>query len=195
MTGSVTQRARGSRAGAGPRILAGALRGRRLAVAAGVRPTESRLREALFSIWLAEVDGCRFLDLFAGSGAVGLEALSRGARHVVFVDHSPKVVTALRRNLAELDPARWSLNKARLPARLNGTPEPFDLIFADPPYSFTDHATLLDHLVGWLAPGGEIAIEHSRRVTPTASEAHWQLTDQRRYGDSCFSFFRNAAAL
>ncbi len=81
------------------RLAGGALEGRRLPGANGVRPTGARLREALFSIWQSRVGGCRFLDLFAGSGAVGLEAISRGAAQAVFVEGSPRVFRVLRQSL------------------------------------------------------------------------------------------------
>lgn len=194
MTGSLARRPRASRGSSGPRIVAGALRGRRLTVADGVRPTESRLREALFSIWLDRLAGCRFLDLFAGSGAVGIEALSRGADHAVFVEGSARVLAALRRNLSGLEPSAWRLQKARLPAGLARETGIYDLVFADPPYAFNEHEALLAGLTGRLAPGGEIALEHSRRVVPTADPELWRLADRRSYGDSCLSFFRSAEA-
>lgn len=181
-----------SRSSRGPRILAGALRGRRLLVARGVRPTESRLREALFSIWIGRLEGSRFLDLFAGSGAVGLEALSRGAQHAVFVDRAAPVLAALRRNLSLVPAAAALLRRARLPGGLDppALAGPFDLIFADPPYRFTEHAELLRLLKGRLAAGGELVIEHSSRVEPSDASAAWRCFDRRCYGDACLSFFR-----
>ena len=196
--------AAGARGGGRLRILGGEYRGRRLTVAAGVRPTEARLREALFSIWSNRLKGCRFLDLFAGSGAVGLEALSRGARRVVLVEQAPKVLAVLRRNLAEIasaatdgvslalrgDVRRWNLPATGRAGRGPVAPgERYDLIFADPPYRFVRHEELLIAAAPWLAPGGEMAIEHSRRVELSPSVGPWLLRDLRCYGDSCFGFY------
>ncbi|MEM7354564.1 MAG: 16S rRNA (guanine(966)-N(2))-methyltransferase RsmD [Acidobacteriota bacterium] len=185
----------GSHSGSGPRILGGRLRGRRLQVAKGVRPSESRLREALFSIWLGQLEASRFLDLFAGSGAVGLEALSRGAHHVTFVERAAPVVAALRRNLRLAPADSTTLWRASLPDGLDARPEwgPFDLIFADPPYRFTQYPELVQRAIGWLAPGGELVIEHSRRVELAPSVAAGQRCDHRCYGDSCLSFFRSSS--
>ncbi len=148
------------------------------------------MREALFSIWQPRIESCRFLDLFAGSGTVGIEAISRGARRVVFVEGSPRVLETLRRNAGELAPEIAQVRRARLPAgldRLAG--ERFDLIFADPPYAFSDHGALLERMRGRLAGGGEMAIEHSARLDLDPLEP-WLRRDRRRYGDSCLSFFR-----
>ncbi len=181
---------------AGLRILGGELRGRRLEVTARVRPTESRLREALASIWRQPLPGCRFLDLFAGSGAVGIEALSRGAAEAWFADHDPRVLAALRRNCAHLAPAAATrIVRLRLPAARD-LGQRFELIFADPPYAFRDHTALLRGAAGWLAPGGEMAIEHSAQggaVAAVEAVAPWELVDRRSYGESCLSFFRLAA--
>ncbi len=172
----------------GLRILGGELRGRRLEVAGPVRPTESRLREALASIWRRPLAGGRFLDLFAGSGAVGLEAVSRGAGEAWLVDCEPWVLGALRRNCERLAPEQTRIVRLRLPASRD-LGEPFELIFADPPYAFGDHAGLLRVAAGWLAAGGEMAIEHSARAEVGVVEP-WELVDRRCYGDSCLSFFR-----
>ncbi len=192
------------RSGSSLRLAGGVLRGRRLAVASGVRPTGSRLREALFSIWQARIEGCRFLDLFAGSGAVGLEAISRGARQAVFVEGSARVFEVLRRNVRELAADQARLERARLPAGLErlffrlppsgGTKEGFDVIFADPPYAFTDLDALLLRAAPWLRSGGEMAIEHSCRLEIDQPQSPWQLRERRSYGDSCVSFFRQGGA-
>ncbi len=193
MTGTRPARSVGGR---GPRIQGGNLRGRRLVVAPGVRPTESRSREALFSIWCDRVPDCRFLDLFAGSGAIGLEAASRGAREVVFVEQASRVLGTLRRNLEDLAPAASKVWRWRLPKDLARNPPetigetPFDLIFADPPYDFEEYEALLTALPPWLAPTGELAVEHSRRVELPETYASWRRTDTRKYGDACFSFYQ-----
>ncbi len=187
-----------SRPGPSLRIAGGALRGRRVAVAGGVRPTGSRLREALFSIWQARIEGCLFLDLFAGSGAVGLEAISRGARQAVLIESSARTFEVLRRNVRQLAPESARPERAALPAgldRLCGTlpgqagPR-FDLIFADPPYAFTAIEGLLLRAAPCLRAGGEMAVEHSSRLEIAAPGAPWRRRARRRYGDSCLSFFR-----
>ncbi len=171
------------------RITGGTLRGRRLRLGPEVRPTESRVREALFSIWQAQVPGSRFLDLFAGSGAVGLEAVSRGAHHATLVEEAPRVLALLRQNCTEFAPAQSRVERGHLPDWLRQSkPQPFDLIFADPPYAFTDYAQLLGFLHPWLAPAGEVVFEHLARTRITAPEG-WQLVDHRSYGECGLSFF------
>jgi len=178
------------------RLLGGELRGRTLTVTKGVRPTEARVREALFSIWGPRLAGVRFLDLFAGSGAVGLEAVSRGAAEAWLVESDPRVLRALRRGCEELAPGRCHTVRGRLPA-VGGGGIPgdclvgdFGLIFADPPYAFTDHAALLRAVAGWLARDGEMALEHSARVEPPAEASGLRRVDERRYGESCLAFYR-----
>ncbi len=172
------------------RIAGGALKGRRLPVASGVRPTGSRLREALFSIWQDRVEGCSFLDLFAGSGAVGLEAISRGAERAVFVEARQRALEVLRRTMESHAPRRGRVVRARLPRgldRLSG--QGFDLIFADPPYAFSQHGALLRQAAAWLVPGGELAIEHSNRLEIAEPAEPWRRREKRCYGDSCLSLF------
>jgi 16S rRNA (guanine(966)-N(2))-methyltransferase RsmD len=147
----------------------------------------------LFSIWQPRIEGCRFLDLFAGSGAVGLEAISRGARRAVFVEGSARAFEALRRNVRELAVAEARLERARLPdglQRLSGTKASFDVIFADPPYALTDFDALLKGAAPLLECDGEMAIEHSCRLQIAEPRAPWRLRERRSYGDSCVTFFR-----
>lgn len=121
----------------GVRITGGAARGRPLAVPPGARPTEGRVREALFSIWSGRLEGARVLDLFAGSGVVALEALGRGAFSACAVDQALAAVKTLEANAAKVGEP-LAIRKLRLPeglARLAGDASgPFDLVFADPPY-------------------------------------------------------------
>ncbi len=182
--------------GSSLRLAGGALKGRRLPVANGVRPTGSRLREALFSIWQSRVGGCRFLDLFAGSGAVGLEAISRGAAQAVFVEGSPRVFRVLRQSLRSHAPKAARAVRTRLPGgleRLSG--ERFGLIFADPPYAFDRIGGLLQQAAPRLEPGGEMAIEHHLRLEIGEPQEPWTQRDKRCYGDSCLSFFALDEAL
>jgi 16S rRNA (guanine966-N2)-methyltransferase len=177
------------------RITGGTLRGRALDVAAGVRPSEGRVREALFSIWQGSVPNAAFLDLFAGSGAVGLEALSRGASSALFVDSSPRVLTLLKGNCRGLDGACVRFRRATLPRGLVAfgadCRSAFDLIFADPPYAFAEHARLLNLVVPLLALRGELAVEHSARVELPSAVGELAQVDVRRYGESALSFYRH----
>lgn len=184
-------RANRTTGGGGTRISSGRLRGRVLRVAPGVRPTESRLREALFSIWGPRVRESRFLDLFAGSGAVGLEALSRGAAEVWLVEGDPRVARVLASNLERVGVERRRLVRAELPAglaRVAGST--FDLIFADPPYAFEAYLEVLERAAPLLAEGGSLALEHARRLELPISVSILELEDRRTYGDKALSFYR-----
>lgn len=163
-------------------------------MAPGTRPSSGRLREALFSIWGERVVGARVLDSFAGSGAVGIEALSRGAGEVDFVEARPEALAVLRRNCALLVPGSFRVLRARLPddlGRLVG--EPFDLAFADPPYRFTEWGQLLAGLSSLLASGGEAAVEHSVRSELPDRAGSLERVDERRYGESQLSFYRRGS--
>src|SRR6185295_8560312 len=180
------------------RLTGGELRGRRLRVPAGVRPTEGRLREALFSIWQSELPGARFLDLFAGAGGVGLEAVSRGAARVVLVEGDPRTLRTLRENVAAVNAqGATRLYRLRLPAGLAVLREreaPFDLVFIDPPYGFDESDKLLAALVSLLAPGGVAAFEHADRDKAPQPPAALLFDETRCYGGSCLSFYRSHPA-
>jgi 16S rRNA (guanine(966)-N(2))-methyltransferase RsmD len=178
------------------RLSGGQFRGRRLRVPHGVRPTEGRLREALFSIWQNEIDGARFLDLFAGAGAVGLEAVGRGAARAVLVEGDPRTLRLLAENVDTLG-ARSStrLYRLRLPAGLAVLREreaPFALVFVDPPYGFGEGGKLLAGLPPLLLPGGAVAYEHADRDTPPAAPPELVFEETRCYGGSCLSSYRAA---
>ncbi len=149
-----------------------------------MRPTEGRVREALLSIWQDRIPSARILDLFAGSGAVGLEALGRGASQAVLVDRSTSSLTALKRNCRSLGAENASVRRLDLPkglSRLNG---PFDLIFADPPYDFQAYDSLVELALPLLHSHGELALEHDRELGPNLSPH-----SVRRYGGTLLSFF------
>ncbi len=174
------------------RLSAGELKGRRVEVPPGVRPTEARVREALFSIWHGRVAGCRFLDLFAGSGAVGLEAFSRGAGHVCFVEQARRALTALAGNCRDLE-VDAEIVRGSLPRALEARQGPsgrFDLLFADPPYAFTGYEPLIAAAARRARPEGELAVEHSARVETVDEVAGWICRDRRQYGESCLSFYQ-----
>jgi 16S rRNA (guanine966-N2)-methyltransferase len=174
------------------RVVAGELGGRRLVApaGAGTRPTADRVREALFSI-LGDVSGARVLDLYAGSGALGIEAVSRGAAEAVFVDSSHDAVAAVRRNLAELGIAAVVQRRdalAYLAAAVEG--EPYDLVFADPPYdsALRVAAGLAERLPPVLSPGAVIVTESNKRAP---LELPFDLLRERSYGDTRIAVHRH----
>lgn len=173
-------------------IIAGRARGRRLEVPAGrqTRPTLGRVREALFSMLASRLDfdGLHVLDLFAGSGALGLEAWSRGAAHVTFVEHDPRTARLIARNASTLavPAAQYALVTGRLPRALDQVAPgaPFDLVFLDPPYA---EQALYDTTLHALARSGHMAVdalvcvEHDARrdfAAPHAAFVH--LTTRAR---------------
>ncbi len=177
------------------RIAGGSRRGIRLKVPAGVRPTSEQLREALFNIWRPRLAGARFLDLFAGSGAVGLEALSRGAGSALLIEDDRRALAILERNLEEAELAGARAVRARLPGALAGSLDlggPFDLVFADPPYGYPRWAELLAKLPPCLAGGAEVALEHGRKEPPLEPPAGLELISTRSYGDSLLILLRHA---
>ncbi len=178
----------------GVRITGGEFRGRGLAVPPGARPTEGRVREALFSIWSDRLEGARFLDLFAGSGIVALEAVGRGALTALAVDDSLHAVKILETNAARLGKGLLEIRRLTLPAGLSRlTAEgagPFDLVFADPPYNFGPYDELLQTLPSLLAPDAEVAVEHSSRRKLPIEAGLLTRVDERRYGESAISFYR-----
>jgi 16S rRNA (guanine966-N2)-methyltransferase len=155
------------------RIIGGAAGGRRLITPRGVatRPTSDRVREALFSAieaWCGSLDGLRFLDLYAGSGAVGLEAWSRGAGVVTFVEQDRKTAALIARNAESLGVVRANVNASSVVTALRKTPSaPYDIAFLDPPYPLSDAdvTTALAGLVAgeWLVPGAMVVVERSVR--------------------------------
>lgn len=169
------------------------MRGRRLAAPrSGVRPTQDRVREALFSILAGRVAGAAFLDLFAGTGAVGIEAHSRGAARVVWVESGRRALQYLRRNVADLCGGGTVVAADVRGALRRGLPGgPFDLVFADPPYGTLDRRErLLDALggAGVVAGEGLVVVEQAAGEAAPAA-ASWSLTDERTYGETCLRFY------
>ncbi len=151
------------------RIIAGQWRGRKLAVPAGdtTRPTADRVREMLFSMLasrLGSLEQLRVADLYAGSGALGLEALSRGAAFACFVEQDPRALAAIRANVDSLGAEKQSEILAR-PAQSLPPAKPFDLIFADPPYAAGSGSAALGQVLkaGWASKGSWVSIETQRR--------------------------------
>lgn len=175
------------------RIIAGTAGGRRLETPAGeaTRPTSDRVREALFSMLDARkrLRGARVLDLFAGSGALGLEAASRGAFDVVLVDSSRQAVAVARRNAALVAPARVTVVLSPVLRYLRRPPDhPRDLILLDPPYALGESA-LTEHLSalgagGWLARDGVVVVERCGRSPEPCWPAELRRDEVRRYGET-----------
>ena len=159
------------------RIIGGEWRGRRIRFRGegGIRPTPDRVRETLFNWLMARVPGSRCLDLFAGSGALGLEALSRGAAHATFVELERGNVANLRETTALLAPARSTVIEADALAWLAGPPQPFDIVFLDPPFAdgLLREAMRLLEARGWLAPDAFIYLELPGKAGAPALPAGW----------------------
>ena len=159
---------------------------------AATRPTSEKVREAVFDI-LGAIAGANVLDLFAGTGALGLEALSRGAAHATFVDSARSAVTAIRGNLRELGldgRATVVAGDAVVTAGRHAPAAPWRLVFVDPPYRSDLAARAAAALpLGHLAADAVIVIEHDRHNPPPDPLGSLLRTDQRRYGDTLISFF------
>lgn len=177
----------------GVRITGGSWRGRVLRVPATARPSAGRVREAVFSRWQPRLAGARFLDLFAGSGAVGLEAASRGAGAVTWVEGDRRAAAVLEANrrLVGAGGALRQGDALRVTADLGRQDVRFDLVYADPPYAYGDGARLLAALIPLVEEDGEIAYEHRAGEEPEPPPGLLR-TETRRYGDSGVSFFRRA---
>jgi 16S rRNA (guanine966-N2)-methyltransferase len=179
------------------RVIAGSARGRRLAAPPGseTRPTADRVREALFSILGPPDPGAVVLDLFAGAGTLGIEALSRGAGRALFVDRSRTAARFLRKNLEDLglkDQAEVHVGDAtRFAARALG---PFTWVFLDPPYAggLADAALAALGARPLLTPDGVVVVENDRRSPPGPEHGLLIKADCRRYGDTELTFYRTA---
>lgn len=173
------------------RIIAGSLKGRRLAAPTweGLRPTSDRLRETLFNILQHQVAGARVLDGFAGTGAIGIEALSRGAAHVTFVEKDPRACRLLAENLARCGvTGGYTIERAALMPALARQPHLFDLVILDPPYGLIDLEANVEAALRHLAPGGRLVLEHAARRTPPAPGGRPPVRTVRS-GDSALSFY------
>ena len=174
------------------RIITGSFKGRRLSAPKGelVRPTSDRVREYIFSVLGDKVNGALVLDLFAGSGAMGLEAKSRGADQVCFVDISRPALDSVRRN-CEMIGFSAQIIKGNAVNVLDGLREAFDLIFCDPPYRYPHMATILQKIqeLNRIKPEGLLVYESSaRNEAPRASG--WQIVRQKKMGDTQVTFYQ-----
>lgn len=181
------------------RIIAGAARGRPLQAPTGrgTRPTSDRTREALFSAvesLLGGLGGRRVLDLYAGSGAVGLEALSRGARESLLVERDPVAVAVIRRNVDAVGLAGASVVATAVERLVAGAATTaYDLVFADPPYAEDPSGALVDLVAnGWLAPGGVVVVERSSRDPAWDWPSGLAALRDRRYGEARLWYGRRA---
>ena len=182
------------------RIIAGQFKSRRLkgTPPPGIRPTSDKLRETLFNVLGPRVQDAVFLDGCAGTGGVGIEAISRGARFVYFVDQSRKACAMVRENLSSLDITDgFQVLEMDLPAALNLYERQgvtFDIAFLDPPYDREDlYTTVLESLgAGSLIEGGVLVIEHSKRLELPEREGVLEKFRSVLHGDSGLSFYRKA---
>lgn len=189
------------------RVIAGTYRSRVLKSLKGLalRPTSDRLRETLFNVLGPDMAGSRFIDLFAGTGAIGIEALSRGASEVVFVENHAPAVALIRRNLESLGIRKGAVVLAtevvrgleKLAAKEKSRIPPYDYIFLDPPYDAAkDYARVLESLGSGnlLAPGGVVIAEHRRGFELPEVVGALQCYRVLKQGDAALSFYRRAAA-
>ena len=188
------------------RVIAGTYRSRPLAAPRGMqtRPTSDRLRETLFNILSPRLAGCRFVDLYAGTGAVGIEALSRGALHVWFAEDADAALASLRQNLASLNISREFTLEDRgvgaLLQRLSKLTQPIDLVYLDPPYEAeNEYSGTLNFLGsvrgrGVLASDALVVAEHSSKAVLPARFGALEQTRLVKQGDAALSFFAVAGA-
>ncbi|MFF9345685.1 16S rRNA (guanine(966)-N(2))-methyltransferase RsmD [Streptomyces sp. NPDC014734] len=186
------------------RVIAGSAGGRRLAVppGTGTRPTSDRAREGLFSTWeslLGSLDGIRIADLYAGSGAVGLEALSRGAAHALLVETDPRAARVVRDNVRTLGLPGAEVRTGRAEQIASGPApaHPYDVVFLDPPYAVTD-GDLGEILItlraqGWLTADALVTVERSTRGGAFDWPEGFEPLRSRRYGEGTLWYGRAAS--
>jgi 16S rRNA (guanine966-N2)-methyltransferase len=187
------------------RVIAGTYRSRQLSAPRGMktRPTSDRLRETLFNILAPRLEGCRFVDLYAGTGAVGIEALSRGASHVWFAENAEPALESLRQNLAALKINRdFTLEDRGVGAmlqRLSKLQQPVDLVYLDPPYEAEDEYSSTLNFFGSvrgraiLAPQALVVAEHSSKGKLAVRYGALEQTRLLKQGDAALSFFSPVA--
>jgi 16S rRNA (guanine966-N2)-methyltransferase len=180
------------------RIIAGRLKGRRLESPKwdGLRPTSDRLRESLFNILAGRVEGARVLDGYAGTGAVGVEAISRGAAHVVFVERDARAARLVAANLAHCGVSGgYAIIRADLTRMSHpGGGQLFDLILLDPPYADPGVEACVARAADWLAAEGLLVLEHARRRESPVTAGDLVRTRIVPSGDSALSFYRHGGA-
>lgn len=177
------------------RLISGSAGGRRLATppGRGTRPTSDRTREGLFSslqAMLGDLSDVRFLDLFAGSGAVGLEAASRGAAAVTLVERDPKAARVIRANLAALGVTGVDVVESSVGRFLAVDPTPYDVVFVDPPYADPVAVVLVALSAGWLGAGAVVCVERASRDGALSWPEGIDALRSRRYGDATLWYGR-----
>jgi len=185
------------------RVISGKAKGRRLVAPKGgaIRPTADRIKESLFNILPRDFSGMKILELFAGTGNVSIEALSRGAESALLVDASERSARIIRENLRRLEltdrAQMWVMPVRRALNAVGRQGQKFDVIFLDPPYDqkLVGRSLELIASVDPVYSTGLVVAEHSVRETLKTSYGSLSLNDQRRYGDTLLSFFRHAAAV
>lgn len=178
------------------RIISGQYKGKTIKMPEGIRPTQNKVRKALFDI-LGDIKGLSFLELFAGSGAMGLEALSQEAKEVVFVENERRCLQKIKENISVIGPVDYRVIESdifRALKQLNENKEKFDIIFLDPPYySGLSKKTLLNLTTyDILAPNGIVAAQHFKKDILPKQTGDLILFRQSRYGDTFLSFYRKA---
>jgi 16S rRNA (guanine966-N2)-methyltransferase len=179
------------------RVIAGAYRGRRLVAPtwAGLRPTSDRLKETVFAILTPVLEGARVLDGFAGSGALGIEALSRGAASVVFIEQDARAAGLIARNLAHCGIADgYVMIRAEFTRAMRqlAADRRFDVAVLDPPYDLADLGAVVEVAAGWMAPGGVLALEHASRRQAPARAGSLVAARHVKAGDGAVTFYREA---
>lgn len=174
------------------RITGGQNRGLPLVEPRGLRlrPTSGLVREAIFNIVGARIEGARVLDLFAGTGALGIESLSRGASTAVFVDAEASSCQAILQSVARAGyTANATVIRGRLPASVKDLTGPFDIVFVDPPYQSEFGAETLACIAPLVAAGGLVVYEHGSRYNPAERPPGLALVERRVYGDSAIALY------
>jgi 16S rRNA (guanine(966)-N(2))-methyltransferase RsmD len=174
------------------RIISGTLKGRRLDAPKwdGLRPTSDKLRETLFNVLAPRIRGARVLDGYAGSGAVGIEALSRGAAHVTFVERDPRAAALIETNLSRCGVAdRYAIIRAGFAATQVPRAAPFDIVFLDPPYGAGELSAALAAAEPIVEPGAVLVIEHAKRDAAPLQAGRLVRTREVNSGDSALAFY------
>jgi 16S rRNA (guanine966-N2)-methyltransferase len=176
------------------RIIAGTLKGRRLKTPewAGLRPTSDKLRETLFNVLGARVAGATFVDGYAGTGAVGIEALSRGASHVTFVERDRRAADLIEANLRHCGvEERYAIIRVDFArAKMDRAQDQIDVIFLDPPYGAEELMRALDAADATAGPTTMVIVEHAKRDAPPPGRGRLALTRDLASGDSGLAFYR-----
>jgi len=173
------------------RVIAGTLKGRKLEAPdwEGLRPTSDKLRETLFNVLAPRIEGARVLDGYAGTGAVGIEALSRGAAHVTFVEQDGRACALIASNLEKcrISNGYAIIQSSVLPA-IEGLEPAFDVIFLDPPYA-SDFHDALQHVGEIVKPDGVVVLEHARKSAPPLAPGRLTRVREIESGDSALTFY------